>query len=673
VPANPLRPLASPLPFDRLSADHVIPAVDALLGDARARLDAISSGAAADPLAAFDVATLALDDAMGVVSHLESVATYPAWREAYNAVQPKLAAFYSSIVLDAKLYGALSAYAETDAAKALPPAHARFLKKTLEEFQRNGAALDPEGKKKLEAIAVELGNLTTKFSQNVLDATNAFEIVIEDEAKLAGLPESARAGARESARAKGKPGFRFTLQAPSYLAVMTYLDDAAVREAVWRAYNTRATVGEHDNRALVADILRLRRERAALLGYADFADLTLADRMAKTGRAAYDFVRDLEARTRPFFAREQADLLAFRRSVEGASAPELEPWDVAYHAEKQRRALYDFDEEELRPYFSADRVLEGMFRIVGALYGIEVRPHPGLPVWHEDVKTFEVREQDGRVAGLFYVDLFPRESKRDGAWMAGLHTSTKDDEPHLALMCANLSPPGEGRPALLTHREVETLFHEFGHLLHHLLSRVPVRSLGGTNVAWDFVELPSQIMENWCWERASLDLFARHHETGEPIPEALFQKMKRARTYRAASAMMRQLGFASVDLAMHTEYDAAKDGDVIAWARDVLARFSAAPLPADYAMVAGFGHLFASPTGYAAGYYSYKWAEVLDADAFTRFLSEGLLSREVGRAFREEILARGDSEDPAVLFERFMGRAPRLDALLERSGLVRAA
>ncbi len=672
MPANPLRPLASPLPFDRLSADVVAPAVDGLLADARARLDAIRAGTAGDPLAAFDVATLPLDDAMGVVSHLESVATYPAWREAYNAVQPKLAAFYSSILLDAEIYATLARHAETPAAKALAGPSARFLTKTLEELRRNGAALDPVGKQKLEAIAVDLGNLTTRFSQNVLDATNAFELVIEDEARLAGLPESARVGARESAAAKGKAGFRFTLQGPSYLAVMTYLDDAAVRESVWRAYNARATTGDHDNRGLVGDILRLRKEKARLLGFADFADLTLADRMARTGRTAYDFVRDLEARTRPFFDRENEELLAFRRSIEGPGAPALAPWDVSYYAEKQRRALYDFDEEELRPYFSADRVLSGLFDIVSKLYGVEVRPHAGLPVWHEDVQTFELREADGRVAGLFYVDLFPRESKRDGAWMAGLHTATAPDEAHLALMCANLSPPGEGRPALLTHREVETLFHEFGHLLHHLLSRVPVRSLGGTNVAWDFVELPSQIMENWCWERASLDLFARHHETGDPIPEALLAKMRRARTYRAASAMMRQLGFASVDLAMHTEHDPARDGDVIAYARAVIARFSAAPLPADYAMIAGFGHLFASPTGYAAGYYSYKWAEVLDADAFTRFAREGLLSPEVGRAFRDEILARGDSEEPSVLFERFMGRPPRLDALLERSGLVQA-
>lgn len=670
MPANPLYPLASPLPFEGLSADSIAPAVDALLADTRARLAAIAAGATPDPLGAFDVATQPLDDAVGVISHLESVATTPAWRAAYNAAQPKLDAFYSSIALDGPLYQALRRHAATPAAEALSATSKRFLRKTLEAFERNGAALPPEGKQKLEALAVELGTLTTRFSQNVLDATNAFELLIEDEAKLSGLPESARVGARESAQAKGKSGYRFTLQAPSYLPVMTYLDDGAVREAVWRAHSSRATDAEHDNRGLIAEILRLRQAKAALLGYADFADLTLADRMARKGRTAYDFVRDLETRARPFFERENAQLYAYRRSIEGEAAPELAPWDVAYYAEKQRRALYDFDEEELRPYFSADRVLAGLFEIVSKLYGIEVRPHAGLPVWHEDVKTFEVREADGRVAGLFYVDLFPRESKRDGAWMEGLHTSTRSDEPHLALLCANVSPPGEGRPARLTHREVETLFHEFGHLLHHVLSRVEVRSLAGTNVAWDFVELPSQLMENWCWERASLDLFARHYETGAPIPEELLAKMRRARTYRAANAMMRQLGFASADLAMHTEYDPARDGDVLAYARGVLGRFSAAPLPSDYAMIASFGHLFASPTGYAAGYYSYKWAEVLDADAFTRFLREGLLSGEVGRALRDEILARGDSEEPSVLFERFMGRPPRLDALLERSGLV---
>jgi oligopeptidase A len=373
------------------------------------------------------------------------------------------------------------------------------------------------------------------------------------------------------------------------------------------------------------------------------------------------------------FGEENQELWEFRRSLEGPDAPPLAPWDVAYYAEKQRHALYDFDEEALRPYFPMERVVGGLFELAGRLYGIRVEEESGVPAWDADVHYYNVRDEDGVFLGSFYADWHPRENKRGGAWMDALITggpAAAGFRPHLGLICGNLTPPVGGKPALLTHREVETIFHEFGHLLHHLLSRVEIRSLAGTSVAWDFVELPSQIMENWCWEREALDLFARHYETGAAVPDELFQKMKRARTFRAANAQMRQVGFGFIDLLLHVGYDAARDGDPVAYSRRILQEFSPAPLPADHAMIAAFTHLFAAPVGYGAGYYSYKWAEVLEADAFTRFRDGGIFSREVGARFRGEILSRGDSEDPAELYRRFMGRDPDPRALLVRSGLA---
>jgi oligopeptidase A len=348
----------------------------------------------------------------------------------------------------------------------------------------------------------------------------------------------------------------------------------------------------------------------------------------------------------------------------------LQPWDIGYWAEKQRAKLYDFDEEALRPYFPLEHVVSGMFDIFGRVLGIRVTEESGVPMWDPHVRTYAVHDRaSDAYLGSFYADWFPRENKRGGAWMDALITGNPaESKPHLGLICGNLTPPLDGKPALLTHREVETIFHEFGHLLHHLLSRVEVRSLAGTSVAWDFVELPSQIMENWCWERESLDLFARHWETGAAIPDDLFQKMRRARTFRAANTQMRQVGFGFMDLALHREWDGS--GDVIAWSRAVLQQFSPAPFPPEHAMLASFTHLFSSPVGYGAGYYSYKWAEVLDADAFTRFKKEGVFSASTGREYRDKILARGDSEDPAELYRSFMGRDPDPNALLVRAGLV---
>ena len=673
---NPLIQVGFEIPFDQIEAAHVEPAIDELLAKARSAVDAIVTDDAprsyANTLLAVEQATEMLERASTVVGHLESVASSEELRTAYNATHPKVSAFWSELAMNDGLYQAIVAFAQTEEAAALPATEKRFLKKTLDDFRRHGAELGPQDKAKLGEIEIELTKLTTKFSQNVLDETNAFELLVSDESKLAGLPESAKQAAAQNARSKGLGGWRFTLHAPSMIPVLTYLDDASIREQVWRAYNTRAVSGERDNRQVIARVLELRRAKAELLGYADFADLVTEDRMAKAGAKAKAFVDDLRERTEEAFRRENRELEAFRKELEGDAARALEPWDIAYYSEKQRQAKYDFNEEELRPYFPLGRVLDGLFATAQALYEIEIVEREAK-VWDTEVKSYAIHDRDGTMIAAFYVDLFPRENKRGGAWMNSLISAAyREGQPvaQLGLFCANVNPPVGEKPALLTHREVETLFHEFGHLLHHCLSRVSVRSLAGTNVAWDFVELPSQIMENWCWERSGLDLFAAHFETGERIPDALYEKMVRARTYRAANAQMRQLGFSAVDLALHQDYEPARDGEVMAYARAIIEAHSATTLPDDYAMLAGFGHVFAHPTGYASGYYSYKWAEVLDADAFTRFKREGITNPEVGRAFREAILSKGNSEEAEKLYQDFMGRGPELDPLLERTGLL---
>ena len=675
--SNPLLEITFPVPFDRIRAEHIEPAIRLLIEQARQRLRELGANDRPrtweNTLAALDGLTEPLDYALEVTKHLESVASYPELRAAYNRIQPEASAFYASIPLDEALWRALQRYAATEEAHLLTGVRRRFLNKTLDNFRRHGAELPPEGKARLEQIEAELGELTTRFAQNVLDATNAFGLVVTDEARLAGLPVAARAMARQSAAQKGLPGWRITLQEPSYTAVMTHLDDAAIRQQVYRAYHSRAAAAPWDNRALAARILELRREKAKLLGYRDFAELALEDRMAGSPQRVREFLEDLRRRAEPRFQEENRQLQEFRRQIEGPDAPALEPWDIAYYAEKLRAARYGFDEETLRPYFPLERVVAGMFEIAQRLYGICVREEDNVPTWDPQVRYYTVRDEDGTLLGAFYADWYPRENKRDGAWMSALITGGPERSgfrPHLGAICGNVMPPLEGRPALLSHREVQTLFHEFGHLLHHCLSQVEVRTLAGTNVAWDFVELPSQIMENWCWEREALDLFARHWETGRPLPEDLFQRMRQARTFRAANALMRQLGLAWLDLALHTSYSAERDGDPIQYGRRLLEPFSPAPLPPDHALTASFTHLFAEPAGYAAGYYSYKWAEVLDADAFSLFLARGVFSREIGARFRNCILARGDGEDPAVLYRLFRGSDPNPAALLERLGLL---
>ena len=683
--------------WSTLTPEHVEPDIRHALERASQAIEAVCNQ---DPASAtYESTFLALEKSTEELSrgwerlnHLDSVADNPAQREALNLMLPEVTGFYSSIPLNARLWAVLKAVGEDSNMTALAPIQQRFVAETLADFRQAGADLPPPQKARVAAIESELSRLTKQYSEHVLDSTNAWDLVITEPATLAGLPESALAGAAANARAKGlatddAPAWRFTLQFPSMFPLMQYAHDDALRHQVWEASSQVGGRGAHDNTPLVWQILELRAEKAAILGHPHFADLTLLRRMAKTGASALAFIENLHGRIRPAFLADYRQLAAYKAAATGHPVEALEPWEAAYWAERQRKDNYDLDDEALRPYFPVDGVMAGLFEIASRLFGITIKqletihlhtdatsskiqnPESKIETWHPEVAFYEIHDsQTAAHLGSFYADWHPRESKRGGAWMNSLHTGALG-EPHLGLIIGNMSPPVAGQPALLTHREVETIFHEFGHLLHGMLSQVPVKSLSGTNVPWDFVELPSQFMENFCWDRQSLDLFARHHQSGEPIPEALFAKMIAARNYLSASGFMRQLALAKLDLELHIHLPAWLGQDLDAVDREILADYRPPLKSESPSMLRRFGHVFGSPTGYAAGYYSYKWSEVLDADAFTRFQHEGILNPDTGRSFREHILSQGNSAPADELYRRFMGRDPELDPLLVRAGL----
>jgi oligopeptidase A len=664
--------------WSTLLPDAIEPDISQALEDASAAIQAIIESPQApsyeNTYQALEQALERLQHAWGMVGHLDSVCNSPELRAAYNAMLPKVSAFFAKIPLNEGLWQALKAFGEVSDQSELTPTKRRHVAETMADFREQGADLPPEQKKRAAEIQQRLSELTQKYSENCLDATNAWEEVVTDEESLSGLPDSALAAARQSAQDKGhKAGWRFTLQAPSFIPVMTHADNDELRREVWQAYSNVGRMDPCDNQPIVPEILRLRHEFAQLIGQENFADHVTARRMTGSGQAALDFTDRLHGRLVQAFEQETQALRTFKAETTNTPLDLLEPWETAYWAEKMRRAEYDFDEEALRPYFPIDRVISGLFDIAGTLFDIRIEERTGVETWHPEVTFYELFDATtDELLGAFYADWHPRESKRGGAWMNFLATGSREGakrSPHLGLICGNLSPAVEGKPALLSHREVETIFHEFGHLLHHLCGEVEVKSLNGVNVAWDFVELPSQIMENWCWERTSLDRFARHYETGEVIPDKLFEKMMSARNFRKADTNVRQLAFGKMDLDLHIHWPTAESADLEAFVRDHLHGYRAEYKTEPPTNVFHFGHLFSDPTGYAAGYYSYKWAEVLDADAFSRFREEGVLNPKTGADFRHTILARGNAAPPAELFRDFMGRDPDPEALLCRDGL----
>jgi oligopeptidase A len=671
--ANPLLSEDFVIPFDRIRPEHVEPGVREILKRGQERIDDLTRERRRptwdNTIAALDEITRWVDERTKPVGHLLGVNETRPLRDAYNAVLPEISAFWTRLPLNQALWERVRGYAALPETTRLTGIRRRHLDKTVLDFRRAGADLKEEDKKQLEALKIELVQVERKFSENVLDATAAWELHLNDRKRLDGVPESHVARYRAAAAEKGLEGWLLTLDHPSVEPILKYAHDRDLRETVHRAYVTRCRDGEFDNRALVVRILELRQQIAALLGYADYADYRLEDHMVKSGARAVGFEHEMTALTRAYWERDVHDLRGHAREL---GFDELSPWDVAYVQESLRRKDYDIDDEALRPYFPLERVMEGMFGIVKRVFGLTVEPKPNAQLWHPDARYYEIRDDQGTLLGAFYSDWFPRKEKRQGAWMNDLRTGGPlpdgGFDPHLGVICGNFTPPQSDEPALLTHREVETVFHEFGHLLHHCTSRVPIRARSGLNVPWDWVELPSQFMENWCWERGALDLFAAHWQTGEPLPEDLFERMLAARRFMGGWQQMRQLSFGTVDLALHVDYarrpDKGADG-AMEFARERFLEFSPDPSFAELHILTSFTHLFSG--GYAAGYYSYLWSEVLDADAFTRFRAEGIFNPNTGRAYLDAILSRGDSDDPERLFREFMGRDPDPGALLERN------
>ena len=661
----------SPPTFAGITASGLGASVRAALERAQGEIDDLAAGRGTP--ATYDATIQRLDDIvqwveeeLAPVTVLLSVAETPELRRAYNAVLPEIAAFWSRLPLHRGLWAAVRDFSATPEAEALGPLRRRNLDRLMQQFRSAGADLGDEARGRVQEIRVELSRLERRFSENVLDATEAFRLHITDDERprLEGIPDTALELARHKARAKDLDGWLLTLDFPSFEPVLKYAHDRKLRRQLHQAYVGRCRDGELDNRPTITRILELRRELAGLLGYGDFSDYRLDDAMARSGTRAFDFVRDLRERTLPYWER---DLAMIREKAARMGIGSLKPWDLAYVSEELRRERFRFDDEVTRPWFPLERVLDGLFEIVERVFGVRVEEVPASDVWHEDVRSYRLVAEDGTRLGSFHTDWFPRSGKRQGAWMATLTTGGPrpdgDFVPHTGMMAGNFAPPVPGKPALLTHRSVQTIFHEFGHLLHHCTSRVPLPSRSGMQVPWDWVEVPSQIMENWTWEREALSIFSGHHETGEPLPDELYRRMLAARRFMGGQAQMRQLGFATLDLRLHREYDGRRE--LMSYAEEVMRPFVLDESFARSHILTTFSHLFSG--GYASAYYSYMWSEVLEADAFGRFRREGILSRETGAAFMDTILAQGDSREPDEMFRAFVGRDPDPDALLRRN------
>ncbi len=671
---NPLLDFSGLPRFADIKPEHVSPAIDSLLTENRALLEKLSSETATPSWSTFvapmEDANERLSRAWGQVSHLNSVMNSPELREVYNANLPKITQYYAELSQNEVLFERFKALAASAEYMTLSPAQKKIVENELRDFRLGGAELPEAHKARFMEIQEQLASLSAKFEENLLDATNAFAWFSDNEQELSGLPADVLEAARAAAEADGKPGYKFTLHAPSFLPILQYADNRELRERFYRAHVTRASefgAAELDNTPLIKQLLELRQEAAHMLGYANYAEVSLASKMATTPAQVLGFLRELAAKSKPYAEKDLQELRDFAARELGL--PDLQAWDMSYASEKLREARYAYSDQEVKQYFPEDQVLPGMFKVVETLYGLHIRKSHA-PTWHESVSFYDITDQSGALIGQFYLDLYARNTKRGGAWMDDAITRRKKGDSlqtPVAYLNCNFSAPVGNKPALFTHDEVITLFHEFGHGLHHLLTRVEELGVSGINgVEWDAVELPSQFMENFCWEWQVVRHMTRHVDSGAPLPKELFDKMLAAKNYHSGMMMVRQIEFSLFDMHLHYDLDPAKE-TALERLQQIRSEVAVVIPPEYNRFPNNFSHIFAG--GYAAGYYSYKWAEVLSADAYALFEENGVLNEEVGHKFWSEILAVGGSRPALESFTAFRGREPNVDALLRHNGL----
>ena len=698
---NPLLDFSSLPRFADIRPEHIAPAVELLIANCRATVAQVTAGSGSS----WDEVNAPLEDvneklarAWGVVGHLHAVIDSPALRNAYNASLPTVTEYWTDLGQDLALFNKYRALRSAPGFAALSPARKKIIENELRDFRLSGAELPQDQKARFKAIAEEQSLLGSRFSENILDATNAFSLLIEDEARLAGLPQDVKDAAREAAEKDGKPGWKLTLHAPSYLPVLQYADERALRETIYKAHVTRASEfgdAKLDNTALMNQITGLRAEEAALLGFNNFAEVSLVAKMANTPQQVLDFLNDLAQRAHPFAVRDMAELKAFAKDTLGLDP--LQAWDTMYASEKLRQQRYAFSDQEVKEYFPEPSVLAGLFKVVETIFNVRIKPDAALSpphAWHEDVRGFRIETRggpagdasSGQLIGQFYLDLYARDTKRGGAWMDDAITRRLKPSPPLSGIPSTVQTPvtyltcnfargvgevnGQKRPALFTHDDVITLFHEFGHGLHHMLTRVDDLGVSGINgVEWDAVELPSQFMENFCWEWDVLKHMTAQVDSGAALPRTLFDKMLAAKNFQAGMQTVRQIEFSLFDMHLHSDFDPARQTP-LTLLDEIRQRVAVLLPPAYNRFPNNFSHIFGG--GYAAGYYSYKWAEVLSADAYSAFEEEGVLSPAAGARFHAEVLAVGGSRPAAESFRAFRGRDPNMDALLRHSGMIAA-
>ncbi|REG81895.1 M3 family metallopeptidase [Algoriphagus antarcticus] len=660
-------------PFDQITPNHFIPAVKAAIAEAKEDISKIKT----EPLPSFKNTIEALDCSgkrLGIVAgiffNLNSAETNEEIQSLAREISPLLTEHGNDILLDQALFHRVSQVFEQKDQLGLTPEQTTLLDKTYKSFVRNGAKLKGDKADQLRKIDQELAQVSLKFGENVLAETNKFVHFVAQESDLEGLPEGIKEAAAQIAEEKGEEGkWAFTLDYPSYIPALTYAKNRELRETLFMASGTKCAKGDElDNQEIIKKILKLRHDRAVLLSYKSHADFVLEERMAKSPDQVISFLDALLEKAKPKGIAEMKELEAFAKEIDGLEG--LKKWDFAYYSELLKKEKYALDDELLRPYFQLEKVIDGVFQTAEKLFGITFSPVADIPLYHKDVTAYEVKDKDGKYLSVFYADFFPRAGKRNGAWMTSYKgQSVKEDEdirPHVSIVC-NFTKPTKSKPSLLTFNEVTTLFHEFGHALHGMMAKGTYESISGTSVFWDFVELPSQILENWCYEKECLDLFAKHYETGEKIPEDLIEKIKKASNFQQGYQTVRQISLGLLDMAYHSK-DPSEITSIFQFEEEVMRPTDLLPKVPGTLMSTSFSHIFQG--GYSSGYYSYKWAEVLDADAFELFQEKGVFDKATADSFVKNILSAGGSEHPEILYKRFRGREPKQDALLKRAGLI---